>query len=137
LLSWRTLGRTTLSGKGTDQIYYGSIETVAKCQVFELKKIIYFRKTQFFFLCPGHIIQYFPVQALYPEPCTRPYEIRIYRHSSVLRAILITCYLLTFLSSDDMLSFMLSDKTQYGVSVREIWTYCLRTKCYLMTYPFY
>jgi hypothetical protein len=35
----------------------------------------------------GHIIQYFPVQALYPESCTWPYEIRIYRHSSVLRAL--------------------------------------------------
>jgi hypothetical protein len=34
-----------------------------------------------------HIIQYFPVQALYQEPCTRPYEIRIYLHSSVLRAL--------------------------------------------------
>jgi hypothetical protein len=30
-----------------------------------------------FFFPPGHIIQYFPVQVLYPEPCTRPYEIRI------------------------------------------------------------
>jgi hypothetical protein len=29
-----------------------------------------------FFVPPGHIIQYFPVQALYPEPCARPYEIR-------------------------------------------------------------
>jgi hypothetical protein len=41
----------------------------------------------FFFCAPGHIIQYFPVQALYPEPCTLPYEIRIYRYSSVLRAL--------------------------------------------------
>jgi hypothetical protein len=27
------------------------------------------------------------VQALYPKPCTRPYEICIYHHSSVLRAL--------------------------------------------------
>jgi hypothetical protein len=45
-------------------------------------------KISFFFFCaPGHIIQYFPVQALYPEPCTRPYGIRIYLHSSALRAL--------------------------------------------------
>jgi hypothetical protein len=41
----------------------------------------------FFFLPPVHIIQYFPVQALYPEPCTRPYGIRIYRHISSLWAM--------------------------------------------------
>jgi hypothetical protein len=41
----------------------------------------------FFCVPPGHIIQYFPVQALYPEPCTQLYEIHIYRHSSVLRAL--------------------------------------------------
>jgi hypothetical protein len=41
----------------------------------------------FFSVPHGHIIQYFPVQALYPEPCTRPYGKRIYRHSSALRAL--------------------------------------------------
>jgi hypothetical protein len=40
-----------------------------------------------FFVPPGHIIQYFPVQVLYPEPCTRPYGIHIYSHSSSLRAL--------------------------------------------------
>jgi hypothetical protein len=39
----------------------------------------------FFFVPPGHIIQYFPVQAMYTEPCTR-IGIHIYRHSSALRA---------------------------------------------------
>jgi hypothetical protein len=41
----------------------------------------------YFFCAPGHIIRYFLVQALYPEPCTRPYGIRIYLHSSALRAL--------------------------------------------------
>jgi hypothetical protein len=40
-----------------------------------------------FVVPPGHIIQYFPVQRLYPEPCTRLYGIRIYLHSSALRAL--------------------------------------------------
>jgi hypothetical protein len=49
---------------------------------------VYSQKLEYLFFCaPGHIIQYFPVQALYPEPCTRPYQIRIYHHSSVLRAL--------------------------------------------------
>jgi hypothetical protein len=41
----------------------------------------------FFFFPPGHLLQSFPVQALYPEPCTRPYGIRIYCHCSSLRAL--------------------------------------------------
>jgi hypothetical protein len=40
-----------------------------------------------FFVPPWHIIQYFPVKALYPKPCTRPYGIRTYLHSSALRAL--------------------------------------------------
>jgi hypothetical protein len=47
-------------------------------------ELMEYKQGKKFFFAPGHIIQYFPMQALYPEPCTRPYEIRIYRHSSVL-----------------------------------------------------
>ena len=39
------------------------------------------------FVPPGHIDTLFPVQALYPEPRTRPYDIRIYCHPSLLRAL--------------------------------------------------
>ena len=39
------------------------------------------------FAPPGHIDTLFPVWALYPEPRTRPYEIRIYRYRSLLRAL--------------------------------------------------
>ena len=37
-----------------------------------------------FFLRPLgiYVATLFPVQALYPEPSTRPYEIRIYHHCS-------------------------------------------------------
>jgi hypothetical protein len=55
--------------------------------VFDFLLIFLFLFLFFFFVPPGHIIQYFPVQALYPEPCTRPYGIRIYLHSSALRAL--------------------------------------------------
>ena len=41
----------------------------------------------FLFLPPGHIATLFPVRALYPEPRTRPYEIRIYLHRSSLRVL--------------------------------------------------
>ena len=37
---------------------------------------------RYFFAPPGHIATLFPVQALYPETRTRPYEIRIYYHHS-------------------------------------------------------
>ena len=33
-----------------------------------------------FFLPPGHMGKLFPVRALYPEPRTRPYELRIYKN---------------------------------------------------------
>ena len=39
------------------------------------------------FAPPWHIDTLFLVQVLYREPCTRPYEIRIYRHRSSLRAV--------------------------------------------------
>ena len=42
------------------------------------------------FLRPLGIVLFtlFPVQALYPEPCTQPYEILIYLHSSAQRVLL-------------------------------------------------
>ena len=40
------------------------------------------------FFCPlGILLHYFPVRALYPDTRTRPYEIRIYLHHSVLIAL--------------------------------------------------
>ena len=39
------------------------------------------------FCAPGHIDTLFPVRAMYPEPRTRPYEIRKYPHRSSLRAL--------------------------------------------------
>ena len=40
------------------------------------------RQKNFFFVPPGHLATLFPVRALYPEPRTRLYEIRIYHHRS-------------------------------------------------------
>ena len=47
-----------------------------------LKKILQYIYIFFFFFAAGHIATLFPVRALYPEPCNRPYEIRIYHHRS-------------------------------------------------------
>ena len=37
----------------------------------------------------GHIDTVFPVRVLYPEPCTRLYEIPMYHHSSTAQSILL------------------------------------------------
>ena len=50
-----------------------------------LQKLIGLKKKKFRPL--GIVLHYFPVQALYPEPRTRPYEICIYLHRSALRAL--------------------------------------------------
>ena len=41
----------------------------------------------FFFRPMGILLHYFPVGALYLEPRTKPYEIRLYLHCSLLRAL--------------------------------------------------
>ena len=53
-----------------------------------LTETAYTECTIFFFFAPsGHIATLFPVQTLYLEPRSRPYEIRIYLHCSSLRAL--------------------------------------------------
>jgi hypothetical protein len=71
--------------KWQKKFLYGQV--TASALVSTLWVILSVHLVFFFFVPPGHIIQYFPVQALYPEPYTRPYGIRIYRHSSSLRAL--------------------------------------------------
>jgi hypothetical protein len=58
--------------------YIGARWTVAR---------LIFNFFNFFFVPLAILYSIFRCRCCYLEPCTRPYEIRIYRHSSVLRAL--------------------------------------------------